>query len=266
MDAPRLLLVEDEPVMRMVLDVRLRAAGLRVTGVASAEQALELLRGEQYAIMVTDLHLQGLDGLALLCEARRLDPDLEVLVLTGAATLDSAIAALHNGAHSYLRKPAPKGELEGRVAAALERRRARTEGRAVLMQLGAQILRIAEPGPPRPDASPAVARLRVGRLELDPQQRRATADRLPVALSSSEFDLLLYLARREDQVLSAEQLARDALGCCGCAPCEARELVKVRVHRLRQKIERDPRAPRLLVSVRGAGYMLTATDERSPPA
>ncbi len=259
MNEPRLLLVEDEPVTRMALDARLRAAGFRVTGEASAERALARLRAEQYAVMVTDLIFQQLDGEALLREARGIDPDLEMIVLTGAATLDSAIAAVNHGAHSYLRKPAQPGQLEERVAAALERRRLRAEERALLRQLSAQLLRIADPRGAPYDAFGA-GRLRVGPLVLDVQQRRATVNGRSVALSSSEFDLLVYLAKRADQVLSAEQLAREALGYLGCNPGEARELIKVRVHRIRHKIERDPRTPRLLICVRGAGYMLSAVD------
>lgn len=256
MDEPRLLLVEDEPVTRMMLDARLRAAGLRVTGVACAEQALALLRAEPFAVMVTDLLLERLDGIALMAAARALDPELEVIVLTGAASIDSAIAAVNHGAHAYLRKPTPRGELEERVAAALERRRARLERQVALRQLGAQILRIAEPRGAAYEVAPVAGRLSLGRLEIDPLRRRASVDRRQVPLSSGEFELLLYLARHDSQVLSPEQIAREAFGIGCCSPAEARELVKVRVHRLRRKIERDPGAPGLLLSVRGAGYML----------
>lgn len=258
MDVSRILLVEDEPVTRMLLEARLRAAGHRVRSVASAEQALALLRAEEFALVVTDLLLQHLDGVSLMREARALAPDLELIVLTGAASVDSAIAAVDHGARAYLRKPAPLGELEDRVAAALDQRRARIERRTALIQLSAQLQRIAEPQGPRYDLGTEASRLCIGRLELDPQQRRVVVDRTAVTLSSGEFDLLLYLARRDNQVISAEQIAREGLGWAGCSPDEARELVKVRIHRLRRKIERDPHAPGLLVSVRGVGYMLTA--------
>lgn len=265
MSEPRLLLVEDEPVTRMMLDAHLRATGLRVTSVASAEQALELLGEQQFAVMITDLLLERLDGVGLLRAARAIDPDLEVIVLTGQATLDSAIAAVNHGAHSYLRKPARRGELEDRVAAALARRQAHTERRAALRQLGAQLMRLAEPAGPGYTREAEASCLRVGRLELDTHQRRAAVDRRPVPLSSGEFDLLHYLACHARRVLSAEQIAREALAFGACTPAEARELVKVRVHRLRSKIEGDPHAPTLLVSVRGAGYMLTGGEHSAAP-
>ncbi|NTU79818.1 MAG: winged helix-turn-helix transcriptional regulator, partial [Chloroflexales bacterium] len=173
-------------------------------------------------------------------EARALDPDLEVII-------------------TYPRKPAGRGELEERAAAALARRRARVEREQALRQLCAQLRRIAEPAAPLYlCGGDSETHLRVGRLELDLLRRRATIDRRAVPLSGSEFDLLLYMARRDNQVLSAKELARAVLHYPCASLAEARELIKVRIHRLRQKIEVDPRTPGLIVSVRGAGYMLNA--------
>lgn len=258
MDETRLLVVEDEPVTRMMLDARLRAAGFSVTAVDSAELALDLLRSERFAVLVTDLLLQRLDGISLMVEARTIDPELEVIVLTGAASIDSAIAAVNQGAHTYLRKPPRHGELEARIAAARDRRRARVERTLALRQLSSQLLRIAEPEAPAYQCDgDGEARIRIGALEIDTLRRRVSVDQRAVTLSSGEFDLLLYMARRDQQVLSAEELAREVLRCPACSTAEARELIKARIHRLRQKIEPDPHAPRLIVSVRGAGYMLT---------
>jgi DNA-binding response OmpR family regulator len=257
MEKPRLLLVEDEPVTRMALEARLRRAGFMVTAVEGAEQALALLQAERFALLITDLQLQSLDGVALLVNARMLDPDLEVLVLTGVASLDSAIAAINHGAHTYLRKPASRGELEARAIAALERRKAKVERDLILRQMGAQLLRIAEPEASA-YAGASIPSLRVGRLELDPLRRHAAIAQQAVPLSQGEFDLLLYMARRENQVLSAEELAREVLSYAACSSAEARELIKARIHRLRQKIEADPRAPSMIVSIRGVGYMLTS--------
>jgi two-component system response regulator MtrA len=257
MEEPRLLLVDDDPVMRMQLELRLRTMGLRVTAIAGAERALELLRTERFAVLVTDLLLGNLDGMALMREARAIDPDLELIILTAAASIESAIAAVNHGAHTYLRKPARLGELEERIMQALDRRRLRIEQRAALQLLGTRILRIADPRGDCYQAVVGAGRLSIGRLELDPLQRRVAVDQRTVPLSNGEYELLLYMALHDRQVLSPERIAREALGLCGYSAAEARELVKVRIHRLRQKIERNPQAPGLLISVRGAGYMLT---------
>lgn len=125
----------------------------------------------------------------------------------------------------------------------------------VLQQIGAQLLhQAALHGDVR---APSV---RIGRIELDVPRRRVAVDGRAVRLSSAEFDLLRYLADRPHQVITAEQLAR-ALLPYPCSPAEARELFKVRIHRLRHKIEPNPRNPALLLSVRGVGYMLAADDE-----
>lgn len=259
METPRVLIVDEEPVSRMQMEARLRQAGYSASAVAGADQALAPIERKACAILITDLLLQCSDGGSLISAARARDPDLELIVLAGATSIDAMIAAANFGVQAYLRRPVRAGELEERVAAALERWQARSERRRALWQLGAQLMRIAErPGPAYGCGGADGGCLCVGSLELDPQQRRAAIDRRALPLSSGEFELLLYLARRERQVISAEQIAREVLHWGCCSPAEARELVKVRIHRLRQKIERDPHAPALLVSVRGAGYMLTA--------
>lgn len=254
------MLVEDEPVTRLMLEALLRRAGYAVQSASSAEAALRLLAAGTFAVMVTDLYLEAMDGLLLMAQARALDPELEMIVLTGGATVDSAIAAMDQGAHAYLRKPVAAGELEARVAAALARRQEQLERAATLRQLGSALLRIAEPQRPPLAFVPAEERaLRIGDLEIDAGRRRAVVGGRPVALSSCQFDLLLFLARRANTVQSPELLAREVLGH-RCAPDEARELVKASIHRLRGKVEADAKAPKLLLSVRGAGYMLCSGD------
>jgi DNA-binding response OmpR family regulator len=97
----------------------------------------------------------------------------------------------------------------------------------------------------------------VGALAVHEPRRRATVEGHALTLSSGEFDLLLYLAGRAEQVLTPEQIARE-LYHHSCTSEEARELVKSRVHRLRAKLAVVPRSAHMLVCVRGAGYMLTA--------
>jgi len=130
----------------------------------------------------------------------------------------------------------------------------------ILHQLSAQLLHIAEPEQRTYRAHGAqVPLLRIGQLELDPVRRRANFGQRLLELSHGEFDLLLYLALRDNQVISVEQIARDVMGHIRCSAQEARDLVKARIYRLRRKIEPDPEAPALIISVRGAGYMLTTS-------
>ena len=94
---PQVLLVEDEPVTRVMIECRLRAAGYSVTSAPSGEAALALLGQLRFALMITDLYLDGLDGMALMAKARGLDPELELIVLTGGATLATALAGYDHG-------------------------------------------------------------------------------------------------------------------------------------------------------------------------
>lgn len=256
MHRTRILVVEDEPVTRLMIEARLRAAGHVVQSVPSGEAALELLETRVFALLLTDLYLDELSGVELIARARSLDADLAVIVLTGGATVDSVIAAFDHGAFAYLRKPVAPGELEQTVAGALARRRQQCERAEALLQIGAALRQIAEPT--RPVYSvvpPQEAAICLGDLTIEPASRRVAIDGATVDLSAGVYELLIFLARRPDVVLSVEELARGVLGY-SCSVHEARDLIKVRIHKLRQKIEPDPTQPTRLVCVRGAGYML----------
>lgn len=260
MSAPRILIVDDEPTVRLLFETRLRAAGYAVSSADSAEEALAQLAPGAFDLLITDLHLKAMDGVALLAQARSIDPELALVILTGGATIDSAIAAVNHGVHAYLRKPVALCDLEDMAAAAIQRRRAQQERAALLRQVSATLLRIAEPyGPGYTPTPPDEPVFRAGPLLIDSGRRRVSLGGEPVAVSRGEFDLLLCMARRANTVMSPETLAREVLGY-QCSQDEARELIKARIHRLRQKIEPDPRAPCHIVSVRGAGYMFAPGD------
>lgn len=254
MPEPRVLVVEDDTTTRLLIEARLRAIGFAVTGVDNGKAALCLLQRERFVLLVTDLVLDEFDGIALLQSARALDPELSVVVLTARATLESAVKAVNNGAAAYIFKPAASGELEQHAMAALARRGA--------PQHHDQILRprqIADV--PTPAYRPQSETITVGPLQIELRRHSASLAGRPLQLSSGEFALLTYLARHEDEVLAISAIAQAILGY-PCSPQEARELIKARIHKLRQKLEADPTAPRLVHCVRGAGYMLSAAGHR----
>ncbi|MBC8077335.1 MAG: response regulator, partial [Chloroflexales bacterium] len=122
MSAGKILVVEDEMIARRVLRDLLVHVGHDVTTVSSGEEAIEQLDAEHYDLVLTDLQLRKVDGLAVVAAARERDPDVEAIVLTGYATLDSAIAAVRQGATNYILKPGQPGEIESSVSTALARR------------------------------------------------------------------------------------------------------------------------------------------------
>lgn len=122
MEKPRILLVEDDQSFSTLLLIELKKQGFSVQAVKTAEDALRRLPRELYDIVLTDLRLKGADGLAVLKEARKVQPEAGVVVLTGHGTVDSAVEAMKAGAFDYLTKPVHPDELVLVLRKALEHR------------------------------------------------------------------------------------------------------------------------------------------------
>lgn len=264
MSQAHILVVEDEAVARRVLQAMLSHAGYAVTAVDSGEAAIDVLDQRRFDLLLTDLQLRKIDGVAVMNAARERDPEIEVIILTGYATLESAISSVRSGAFNYILKPGKPGEIELSVADALARRQARCEHATRLRRLSEDLRFLADNvGTPQPEVeAPPIERtavLSVGNLTVDLQRHLVSFAGQQVNLSSGEFNLLAYLAERYEQVISPQQIARDVLGY-DCTPQEARDLIKARIWALRRKIELNPGDPQLIVSVRGVGYVLTAGD------
>ncbi|MCX7805028.1 MAG: response regulator, partial [Planctomycetota bacterium] len=123
MNGAKILIVEDDPGVRRVLEFRLKASGNRVTAVDCGREALAAIEREPFDIVLTDLCMPGMDGIALLKEVKRLCPDVQVIILTAYGTLDTAIEALRDAqAFDYISKPVDIDALNSRIQAALAAR------------------------------------------------------------------------------------------------------------------------------------------------
>ncbi|MEO5965719.1 MAG: response regulator transcription factor, partial [Candidatus Limnocylindrales bacterium] len=221
MDA-RILLVEDDPSIREVTALGLRAAGFTVTSAADGAEGLERWRDDRPDLVLLDVMLPRLDGLEVLRAIRR-EATTPVVILTARADTIDVVVGLESGADDYLRKPFEMPELVARLRAAL-RRHAR-EG----------------------DATAQVG-MALGSLRIDLAGRTVVRDGAEIALTRTEFDLLVELARHPGQVLPRDLLldriwGYDYLG-------DSR-LVDVAIGRLRAKVETDPATPELILTVRG---------------
>jgi len=222
------LLVEDDSRIAELTSSYLHRHGIAVTRIASGSRAIqEALRG-RFDIVLLDLTLPDMDGLDV-CRELRAALSVPIIVITARGEEADRVMGLELGADDYLPKPFSARELLARIRAVVRR----ATGRA---------------GPPTDE-------IHVGALSLHPASRRAILRGEELALTSYEFSLLYALASRAGRILSREQLIELA---GGKREESFERSIDVHVSRLRHKLGDNPRRPRFLKTVRGAGYILTA--------
>jgi len=256
----RLLVVDDEPNVRAALARSLNLRGYRADEASTGFQALRMLQTTPYDLMVLDLRMPGMDGVEVMQSAKTMRPELLIIVLTGHATLESAIAAVKSNANDYLLKPASVHDVAAAVAQALQER-AQALRRQHLLEVMDQTLDALRAAETPPQVSPRLERfVRSGPVTLDTEKRLAVVGGTPprtTELTENEMKILIHLMERPDQVVSNRELAEMALGY-DVFDQEAQGIVRPHVFRLRRKLESDPRSPRLIRTVRGRGYIFTA--------
>ena len=135
MNQPLVLVVEDEEILRAVIQRLLKEAGYRIATADSAENALEIFTSETVAVTLTDIRMSGMDGLELLDQLKAVDSEALVIVMTAFSSVDSAIAALRKGAYDYITKPFVNEDLLQSVKNALRQRELFAENRALRREL-----------------------------------------------------------------------------------------------------------------------------------
>jgi DNA-binding response OmpR family regulator len=225
------LLVEDDQRLATLTREYLEGHGVAVVHVSNGRRGLEEALSGRYEAVLLDLMLPGKDGLEV-CRELRSRSDVPILVLTARGEEADRVMGLELGADDYLAKPFSPRELLARIRAVVRRAKGR--------------------------AGPQASAVKVGDLVVDPAARRVTLSGKEVPLTGYEFSLLVALARRAGRVLTREQLMELARGSAEEAFDRS---IDVHVSRLRQKLGDDPKRPRLIKTVRGAGYLLAGDGE-----
>jgi two-component system OmpR family response regulator/two-component system alkaline phosphatase synthesis response regulator PhoP len=229
----RVLVVEDEAHIRELIQLHLGLEGLEIEAIADGQEAMARAASEPFDLIILDLMLPGVDGIAILRAVRRDGPnqDVPVLLLTARREESDKVLGLESGADDYLAKPFGIRELVARVRALLRRpRRSQLQSEA---------------------AAPAERPIEIHGLQIDPARRRVRVKGEDVDLTAQEFRLLLVLATHPGIVFSREALlTRVWPDHTFVTERSVDSLVK----RLRRRIETDPADPSIILTVWGSGY------------
>jgi two-component system response regulator MtrA len=235
-----LFIVEDDPSLREVIRLGLEGDGFRVVTAVDGPSALFTFAAQEPDLVLLDVMLPGLDGIAVCRELRRVSL-VPIVMLTARASTSDVVAGLEAGADDYVTKPFEFPELVARVRSALRR--------ASAGQSGPENGAVAT-GPSV--ASPVGGTLlSLGALTIDPAGYSVYRQSVEIPLTVTEFRLLYELARHPGQVLTRDQLLESVWGYTYLGDSR---LVDVHIQRLRAKVEEDPARPALVQTVRGVGY------------
>lgn len=228
-----ILVVDDEPRYLKLLRFNLEQSGYQVVTAATGEDAVEITASHNPHLILLDLRLPDMDGYDV-CQRIREFSTAPIIMVTAKAEVVDKVRGLKVGADDYVTKPFSADELLARVETVLRRSRP-------------------------PDATPTTTRLEVGGLVIDLARRTVTVDGQGILLSPVEYRLLHCLATNAGRVMTPEEIQERVWGS------EYREYyegLRAHIHRLRQKIEKDPERPRYIITKHGVGYTL-ALDTKS---
>lgn len=232
-----ILVIDDDPQIRALLEKYLAENGLRVSVASSGEEMSKILNDEAIDLVILDLRLAGEDGMAIV-RSLRYQSSIPIVMLTGVRDEADRVMGLELGADDYLTKPFSPRELLARI---------RT------------VLRRAKSAAPGSDGERQIRAYRFAEFELNLRTRRLKrSNGGHIVLTNGEFNLLAALLTSPERILTRDQL----LEASRVYDNEVHDrAIDIQVLRLRRKIERDPAQPQFIVTERGAGYIFCAAVE-----
>lgn len=274
-ESAHVLVVDDEGAIRYSVSKTLQRVGYNVNEAASGEEALEAMKQQRFDVVLTDIRMPGLTGVELLKRIKEQAPDAIVILMTGYASLGTAVEALRLGAHDYLIKPSSSQDIRQSVARGVERAHNLKRRRALLDAIRSNISELThadvdivkaaledgefeeEPQPiEQPMTETINSNMTLGPLTIYPGRYQIAVGDRPIDLTPTEFDLLLYLAAHRGRVVSCHELVREVRGYT-VDEAEAREVIRPHVSNLRRKLKQAGQDADLIVNVRGIGYRLS---------
>ena len=234
------LIIEDDKDIAEVVAVNLADMGLRTERASDGKTGLQKALAGGYSLVILDLMLPGMDGLAVCARIREKNPYTPIMMLTARSEELDRVFGLEIGADEYVTKPYSVRELMARVKALLRRVQADKDSLA---------------------AKPQGGKIRIGGLEMDFEKRKVALEGKTIDLTVKEFDLLALFARNPGRAYSRTDLLNLVWGY----QFEGYEhTVNSHINRLRAKIEKDPGHPIFLRTVWGIGYRFAEASELSP--
>lgn len=279
-ESAQILVVDDEGANRYSVSKTLQRVGYMVMEAASGEEALEVMSKQHFDVILTDIRMPpGLDGVELLRRIKDTAPDAIVILMTGYASLSTAVEALRLGAHDYLIKPSSSQDIRQSVSRGVERAHNLKRRRSLLDAIRNDVFELAraDTNPTRgvpsirdngPDERREESRLmddsevmtansmQLGPLTVYPGRYQISVGDQPIDLTPTEFDLLLYLGAHRGRVVPCNELVREVRGYA-VDEAEAREVIRPHVSNLRRKLKSAGQNADLIVNVRGIGYRLS---------
>ncbi|GIL12858.1 MAG: DNA-binding response regulator [Chloroflexi bacterium] len=274
-ETAHILVVDDEGAIRYSVSKTLQRVGYEVDEAATGEEALDMMTKREYDVVLTDIRMPGLTGVELLKRIKDISPDAIVILMTGYASLGTAVESLRLGAHDYLIKPSSSQDIRQSVSRGVERSRNLKRRRALLDAIRSNVFELthapedstasvyhdnsemlATSAYDSPIAEPMTSNMTLGPLTIYPGRYQISVGDQPIDLTPTEFDLLLYLAAHRGRVVSCHELVREVRGYT-VDEAEAREVIRPHVSNLRRKLKQTGQDADLIVNVRGIGYRLS---------
>lgn len=230
----KVLIIDDEKTLRHFLRLSLQEQGYHVTEAEDGKTAIKLINSEHFDVALVDLHLTDMDGLDIMRYLRQTAPATSVIILTGHASVDSAVAALRQGAHDYLTKPCSTAELLASVADSIARQSAE----------------------PADNNAGTTDILEIDGLVLNRAARQVSRNNEVINLTPTEFDILNVLMDNPNTAIDSITLIKKVRGY-EATEADARAIARVHIHRLRHKLETDPANPKYVTTVAGGRYLIS---------